>query len=172
VAGYFIVANHRVFIESSSTVGHRALEVRTHGGATRQIPIGEGYSPNENRFEVFVRGAQAPWKLGVTVRLPMSKKRRADGVDPPTTQFMLKLTGVQRSVLEAYYEPIRRGRVEPATHKEVAAKLHRHQNTVRETLYEIWTLMFELDIPMLDTGEKVIAVVEAARVHGLLIPTP
>jgi hypothetical protein len=168
VAGYLIVGHERVFIESSATVGHRALEVRTGGGKSVQIPIGEGYSPRDTRFDILVRGSGRPWKLGITTKV--SSVMRGDGLatDPPTSHFLLALTDVQRAVVEAYLEPVRRGRVEPATHKEVAARLNRHPNTVRETLYEVWTLLFELDIPMLDTSDKRIAVVEAVRIHGLL----
>ena len=170
VAGHLIVANGRVFIESSATIGRRALEVRTDGGIN-QIPIGEGHSPREGRFDIFVRGTNT-WKVSVATRSKTAVRTKAGVADLPTSHFTLDLSDVQRGVLEEYYKPVRRGRVEPATHKEVAASLNRHQNTVRETLYAIWTLMFELDIPMPDISDKRIAVVEAARVHGLLSSEP
>jgi hypothetical protein len=50
----------------------------------------------------------------------------------------------------------------------VAAALNYHPNTVREVLYEIWALMFAEQIPMPDVSDKRVAVVEAARVHGML----
>jgi hypothetical protein len=161
VAGYLIVSHERVFIESSDTVGHRALEVRTGSGTSMQIPIDEG-------FDILVRGASRPWKLGVTVKRSSRAAGSGPNTDPPTSHFLLALTEVQRAVVEAYLDPMRRGRLEPATHKEVATRLDRHPNTVRETLYEVWTLLFELDIPMPDTSDKRIAIVEAVRIHGLL----
>lgn len=168
VAGYFVVNHERVFIESPATVGHRALEVRTDSGVSVQIPIGEGFSPRDSRFDILVRGSDRPWKLSVTLKIPGGLPGGSESADPPTTNFLLVLSEAQRSVVEAYLDPIRRGRVEPATHKEVATRLDRHPNTVRETLYEVWTLLFEMDIPMLDTADKRIAVAEAVRVHGLL----
>ena len=167
VAGHFVVMNNRVFIESSATVGHRALEVRT-SDRTVQIPIGEGYSPRDMRFDVMVRGQTAPWKLGVTVRLPSKVSRDLEAADPPTAHYTLELSEFQRAVLDAYFfQPIRQGRVEPATHREAAGDLNYHPNTVREALYEIWTLMFEQGVPMPDISDKRVAVIEAARIHGM-----
>lgn len=171
IAGQFIVMNNRVFIESSAKIGHRALEVRT-GSRVVQIAIGEGYSPNDPKFEVLVRGSAAPWKLSVTVRSEAVLRSDADAADPPTTHYALDLTRLQLAVLETYCEPLRRGRIEPATHKEVAAALNYHPNHVREALYQIWTQMFEQGVPMPDISDKRMAVVEAARVHGILAPGP
>ena len=89
IAGHFLIMNARLFIESSSTIGHRALEVRT-SNRTVQIPIGEGYSPRDTRFDVLIRGAAAPWKLGVTVRAQTDMQGRADTTDPPTTNYSLE----------------------------------------------------------------------------------
>jgi hypothetical protein len=169
IAGQFIVMNNRVFIESSAKIGHRALEVRTANRSV-QIAIGEGYSPRDPKFEVLVRGAAAPWKLGVTVRSEAVLRASSDATDPPTAHYTLNLTHLQLAVLETYCEPLRRGRIEPATHKEVASVLSYHPNTVREALYEIWTQMFEQGVPMPDISDKRMAVVEAARVHGILTP--
>jgi hypothetical protein len=80
----------------------------------------------------------------------------------------LDLNEREFAVLTAYCEPPNRSRSEPATHKEVAAALNYHPNTVREILYEIWAQMLELQIPMPDVSDKRIAVVEATRLHGLL----
>jgi hypothetical protein len=168
VAGSLLAANGRIFVESAAQPGHRALEVRTASGTAVQIPVGEALSPREDQFEILVHGTGALWKLSVTVR-PSPRRFSSDGRDdPPTRRHELVLSELQQKVLAAYSEPITRGRPEPATHKEVAAVLNYHPNTVREILYEIWALMFAEQIPMPDVTDKRVAVVEAARVHGML----
>jgi hypothetical protein len=170
VAGSLVAVNRRIFIESALQPGHRALELRGSGGTT-QIPAGEGFSPREARFDLFVRGEDSVWKLGVTVRTAVEPAEPAEPGrfdDPPTKRFSLDLTESQYAVLAAYCEPPHRGRSEPATHKEVAAALNYHPNTVREILYEIWARMFAQQVPMPDVSDKRVAVVEATRVHGLL----
>ena len=168
VAGCLLASNQRVFVESSAQLGHRALTVRSHDGVTVQLAVGEGHSPRVNQFEVLVPGDASPWKLGVTVRPAARVGMVAASPDPPTKRHTLELTDLQRMVLVAYFEPITKGRLEPATHREVATALSYHPNTVREILYEVWALMFAEQIPMPDVSDKRVAVVEAARVHGLL----
>lgn len=165
-AGRLVVANHRVFVESAAQEGHRALELITADGI-RQLGAGEGFSPRDNHFEVLIRGEKT-WKLAVTVRSDDLPAAPHSTPDPPTRRFSLDLTEQQFAVLTAYCEPPGRTRAEPATHKEVAAKLNYHPNTVREILYDIWAKMFEQQVPMPDVSDKRIAVVEAARNHGLL----
>ncbi len=167
VAGSLLAVHGRVFIESATQPGHRALELRSDGNVT-QIAAGEGFSPRQNQFELLVRGEGTPWKLSVTVRpdVALSTGERSD--DPPTKRFSLDLTESQYTVLAAYCDPPGRTRSEPATHREVAAALNYHPNTVREILYEIWARMFAEQVPMRDVSDKRVAVVEATRVHGLL----
>ena len=167
IAGRLLAAGERVFVESVSQPGHRALELRGAEGTSIQIPHGEGFSPRESQFDILVRGGTAVWKLGVTVRMPLDPSQ-GESCDPPTNRFDLGLSDLQQSVLEAYCKPLSRGRGEPATHRDVAAALNYHPNTVREILYEIWALMFAKQVPMPDVSDKRVAVVEAARVHGLL----
>jgi hypothetical protein len=168
VAGSFAVVNGRVFVESAGVQGvHRALTIRTDLGVTSHLAVGEGVSPRERFFELIVHGESGPWKLTVAAR-PSTVRDDAGSTDPPTRHHDLALTESQRRVLDAYSEPIRRGRSEPATHRQVAAALNYHPNTVRESLYEIWALMFAEQIPMPDVDDKRVAVVEAARLHGLL----
>jgi hypothetical protein len=157
----------RVFVESTDQPGHRTLEIRGPSG-TNQIPAGEGFSPRDAHFDLFVRGEKSAWKLAVRVRTTPDPITTGRSTDPPTKRLSLELSEKQYAVLAAYSEPPNRGRSEPATHKEVAAALNYHPNTVREILYEIWALMFELQVPMPDVSDKRIAVVEAARLHGLL----
>ena len=168
LAGQFAVINRRVFVESAATIGHRAIEVRSDEQAV-QVPVGEGYSPRQSHFDVLVRGTASPWKLHVTVRSEPQLHGRHDAIDPPTSHYSLSLTDLQRTVLSSYARPLKNGRMEPATHKDVAGELSYHPNTVREALYEIWAMMFEQGIPMPDISDKRFAVVEAARIHGLLV---
>jgi len=165
VAGRLVVAGQRVIVESTTQPGHRAMEISTQEG-TRPLGPGEAFSPRDARFEVLVRGDQV-WRLGISVRLG-TEMAIANGSDPPTRRFALDLTDRQMAVLRAYCEPPGRTRHEPATHKEVAAALNYHPNTVREVLYDIWAQMFAEQVPMPDVSDKRVAVVEAARVHGLL----
>jgi hypothetical protein len=167
IAGTLLAVNHRVFIESATQPGHRALELRGPAGTT-QIAAGEGFSPRDNQFDLLIRGEDSVWKLGVTVRETVESLVASHSDDPPTKRFSLDLTETQYAVLSAYCEPPSRGRSEPATHKEVAAALSYHPNTVREILYEIWARMFAQQVPMPDVSDKRVAVVEATRVHGLL----
>jgi hypothetical protein len=167
VAGNLLAANERIFIESATQPGHRALEIRSQEG-TKAISAGEGFSPRDSRFDLLVRGEDATWKMSVRVRTMHRSGSAQRSVDPPTKRFSLDLDERQFAVLTAYCEPPRRGRSEPATHKEVAAALNYHPNTVREILYEIWARMFELQVPMPDASDKRVQVVEAARLHGLL----
>ena len=167
IAGNLLAANRRVFVESAAQPGHRALELQTSEGIT-QISAGEGISPRDGQFSIFVRGENSPWKLTVSVRPPIESLIEQHPDDPPTKKFSLELSELQYAVLTAYCEPPGRGRSEPATHKEVAATLNYHPNTVREILYEIWARMFAEQVPMPDVSDKRVAVVEAARVHGLL----
>jgi hypothetical protein len=90
------------------------------------------------------------------------------GEDPPTERLPFDLNDFQRKVLIEYAVPMSNGRGEPATHREVATRLSFHPNTVRETLYDIWTHFFEMGVPMIDVDDKRVAVVEAARLHGIL----
>jgi hypothetical protein len=167
VAGNLLAVNRRIFIESATQPGHRALELRSTAGTT-QIAAGEGFSPRDSQFDLFVRGEDSVWKLGVTVRATVDSSDVGRSDDPPTKRFSLDLSESQYAVLVAYCEPPSRGRSEPATHKEVAAALNYHPNTVREILYEIWARMFAQQVPMPDVSDKRVAVVEATRVHGLL----
>jgi hypothetical protein len=168
VAGSLAVVNGRVFVESAGEQGlHRALTIRTDAGTTRQLAVGDGASPRERRFEIYVHGDSGPWRIGVAARARPPRSSSPEGPDPPTHHHAVTLTDLQQRVLDAYAEPIRRGRLEPATHRQVAAALSYHQNTVREVLYDIWALLFAEQIPMPDVDDKRVAVVEAARLHGL-----
>lgn len=166
VAGQLVAAGGRVFVESADAPEHRALEIRAPETPPVHLAHGEGFAPRTATFEVLIHGDRV-WTLGVAVR--RDTVITAEGsAEPPTMGFDLDLTPMQMRVLEAYCAPILRGRVEPATHKEVAVALSYHPNSAREALYDIYTRMFAAGIPMLDVADKRVAVVEAARRHGLI----
>jgi len=168
LAGRLVVSADRVFVENTGSPGHRAIEVRSAHRSV-QIAVGEGHSPREGRFDVVIPGSIQSWSLAVTLRPPAVASQGPSGDDPPTRRFALHLTGTEQKVLTAYCAPLNEGRLEPATHREVATALNYHPNTVRECLYEIWAKMFELGIPMPEISDKRNAVVEATRIHGLLL---
>ena len=130
------------------------------------LGVGEGFSPATSEFRVAVHGEQRSWTLLVAVRGSTSPPVAAGG-DLPTRNFELELTPMQRRVVEAYVAPMRRGRLEPATHREVATTLSYHPNSAREALYEVWARMFAAGIPMPDVSEKRVAVAEAVLLHRL-----
>jgi hypothetical protein len=115
-----------------------------------------------------IRGSSDQWRISVTTRTLATLRTLESPDDLPTTRITLDLTDFQWTVLRAYAEPIVLGRIEPANHKEVAAALNYSPNRVRQVLYEVWSILFAEGVPMLDVDDKRVAVVEAARVHGLL----
>jgi hypothetical protein len=98
--------------------------------------------------------------------------RRPDATDLPTSHHALELTALQPQSQEAHFQPLRQGRLEPATQQTACHQRQLSPNTVREAHWEIWTLMFEQSMRMPDTSDNRVAVVEAARVHGLLPVEP
>ena len=130
------------------------------------VGAGDAFAPAEASFRVMMRGQARTWLLDVVVRPQMFPARSSD--DYPTRIHELELSALQRRTIEAYLEPMRRGRLEPATHREVAESLGCHPNTAREVLYGVWAEMFAAAVPMPDVADKRVAVVEAIRLHRLL----
>jgi len=166
VVGKFLTLNQRVFIESSNQLGHRAIEVQTPQKSV-QIAIGEGYGPSEPHFDVIARGSIGIWRLNISLRNSKTVRMLEDAVDLPTMRPNVELSELQTRVLNAYCEPLRCGRIEPASHRDVGLSLNYSASRVRQVLYEVWSIFFEQGIPMVDVDDKRVAVVEAARVHGL-----
>jgi hypothetical protein len=166
VAGTLIAANGRLFVDSSSHVGHRALEIHT-GKRKVQIPLGEGMSLTGD-CDVVIRGYNRNWILHISVHAVSAVVRSDSRDELPTAHVKLELTEMQWMVLRAYYEPIRLGYHEPASHREVATALGFHLNTVRNKIYEIRDLMYVNGLQMPETKDARVAVIEATRIHGLL----
>lgn len=166
VAGRLLAIGTRLMIECAEKPGYRALELLIPGEATRYVPLGEAWSPRPREFAVLVAGGQSrAWRLDVTVR------RRAvpKGISSvPTDLEPLHLAPAERELLAAYAAPLQRGQLEPATHRRVAEQLHMDYNTARARLYQIGRRFFAAELPMPDVGDKRVAVVECARIHGLL----
>lgn len=167
VAGRLILAGGRVFVEASDAAGRPALEVVASGRPPVLLAAGDGFAPAESQFRIIVHGQSATWPLDVAAAA-RSTTSSSDAGEVPTARHSLELTDAQRRVIEAYIAPLQRGRLEPATHREVAERLGLHQNTAREVLYSVWSSLFSAGIPMPDVADKRVAVVEAIRLHRLL----
>ena len=119
-----------------------------------------------------MQGALSLWRLTVRVveagNRGLGLSRGGPDDEPLTTGYQLELTPQEQAVIDAYFEPFRRGRQEPATHREVAERLHYGQSRVREILYGVWAEMERKQIPMPDVDDKRQAVIEAAQAHGLV----
>ncbi len=167
VAGRLVVAGARVFVEARDVAGRSALEVIAAGRPAFMLGAGEGFCPSQSTFRVVVHGGARTWPLEVAVRGSDPTLTDAS-TEEPTRTHELTLTETQRRVVEAYLEPMRRGRHEPATHRDVAAALGCHPNSAREVLYAVWSRLFAADVPMPDVADKRVAVAEAIRLHRLL----
>jgi len=167
VAGRLVVAAGRVFVEALDVAGRSALEIVAAGRPPVMLAAGDGFAPSETAFRVIVHGQTRSWPLDVAVR-PDSHLLSPDTTDEPTRTHVLTLTDSQHRIIDAYMEPVRRGRLEPATHREVADALGCHQNSAREVLYSVWSVLFAAGVPMPDVADKRVAVVEAIRLHRLL----
>lgn len=165
MAGTLVVANQRVFVETTANPERPVPEVHVDGRPPVPVGVGAAYAPAEERFRVLVRGDR-DWQLQVHVRREEAAPHVGD--DPQTRTYELALTATQRKVLRAYLEPLRRGRPEPATHRQVADALGYHPNSAREVIYEVWSRMFAAAIPMPDHSDKRVAVVQTLLLHGLL----
>lgn len=167
VAGRLVVAGGRVFVEALEAAGRSAMEISAPGRPPVMLGAGDGFAPSESAFRVTIHGANRSWPLDVAVRSG-ARSLSAASTDEPTTTHQLPLSDAQRRIIEAYIEPVRRGRLEPATHREVAEALGCHQNSAREVLYSVWSALFAAGVPMPDVADKRVAVVEAIRLHRLL----
>lgn len=167
IAGRLVVAAGRVFVEAIDASGRSALEITAAGRPPTMLAAGDGFTPSETAFRVTTHGAHRSWPLDIVVR-PEDHAPATDSVDEPTRTHALPLSDAQRRIINAYMDPIQRGRLEPATHREVARSLGCHQNSAREVLYSVWSALFAAGVPMPDVADKRVAVVEAIRLHRLI----
>ena len=166
VAGRLVVAAGRVFVEARDAAGRSALAIVTPGRPPVMVGAGDGFCPAEASFRIVVHGETRTWPVEVATRAN-SAASAAISAEDPTHTHELDLSDAQRRIIAAYYEPLRRGRLEPATHREVAEQLGCHHNTAREVLYAVWATLFAADVPMPDVSDKRVAVTEAIRLHRL-----
>jgi hypothetical protein len=94
----------------------------------------------------------------------------AGTVEEPETRVEPDLTDRQWEMLGAYTDPLRQGRTAPATHKEVAAKLHWSYATMRVECNAIWAAFKIAGVPMREFRDKRDAVIDAAVRHHLVPP--
>ncbi len=167
IAGRLVVAGDRVFVEASDGPGRSALEVTAPARPPILLAAGDGFAPAEHTYRITVHGRDRSWPIDVAVAPPV-RDRHHHATDAPTERHALELTDAQRRVLEAYTAPLRRGRLEPATHREVADALGCHPNSAREVLYTVWSALFATGIPMPEVADKRVAVAETIRLHKLL----
>lgn len=129
VAGRLVVAAGRVFVEARDAAGRSALAIVTPDGPPVMVGAGDGFCPAEASFRIVVhseapepgRSRSPPAPIALHRQLSPLRTRLTPtnsisamhngGSSPPTTS---------RSV---------RGRLEPATHREVAEQLGCHHNT-------------------------------------------
>lgn len=167
VAGWLVVANNRIIVEAAESRSGRSLQLVSAGRPPMLLGCGEAFAPSGHQFTVIVHGEQATWPIHITV-VDAARTRVQTIGGEPTRRFHLQLTETQHAVISAYVEPMRRGRFEPATHREVADQLSYHPNSVREVLYEVWATLLGAGIPMPDISDKRVAVSEAVLLHQLL----
>jgi hypothetical protein len=166
-AGAFLVAGERVMVETSAEAGHAPVRIVWEDRPPLDLPPGEVYGPASVEFDVVVRGERS-WVLHVRTRGPVPPPA-PDGSagDPPTERRPFDLGGHERMVLDAYVAPLRAGRLEPATHAEVAERLSYSVNKVRRDLYGIWQQMVTCGVAVPEYGDKRVAVAQAALAHRL-----
>jgi hypothetical protein len=179
IAGRLVTAGGRVFVEVADAPKRPSVQIHMEGRPVVSVGVGDAFSPAEDQFRVVIQGSQQMWPLDVRVHrrtgdTPEAGHDQSEAAEDPevpaTHTYDVPFTDLQERVLHAYLEPLTRGRLEPATHREVAAALSYHPNRVREVLYDIWALLFHTGVPLPDIGEKRVAVVEAVRLHRLLPP--
>lgn len=173
VAGAIRMVDGRLAVENLSD--KVAFDVKTPDGPLETVRPGALLSPADDRFEIvyrgtdvhviMVRGEAVPRPLGP----PVVAGPGSDGDQPPT-RLDPDLTPRQWQVLDAYTEPLRRGRTAPATHKEVADRLHWAYATVRTECNAIWAAFRLAGVSMREFRDKRDAVVDAAVRHRLRPP--
>jgi hypothetical protein len=168
-AGAFLIAGTRVAVENTSTTTPASLQVRAPGQPPVEVSPGEVYAPSALEYDVIVRG-ERDWTQTVRVR-PFTSLPPSHG-DPTTQDWDLNLSDQEHRVLAAYLTPLQAGRLEPATHTEVAAALHYSTNKVRSDLYSIWAKMIAGGVPVPDYHDKRMAVTTAAVKNGIILRQP
>jgi hypothetical protein len=169
-AGALLLANGRVLVESSGEAHHPALQVRSPSRPPVEVSGGEAYAPGEIEFDVVVRG-EREWLLSVRTRRwrppPSPGPGDAGGGEPATYRPGFSLSPYELDLLRAYLAPMRDGRLEPATHAEVAAAMHYSVTKVRVDLYAVWARMVTEGLAVTPYPDKRLAVARAALAYGL-----
>jgi hypothetical protein len=169
IAGSLLLAGgRRLAVECSAERGHRPLQVMTAGGVPVTVALGEVYAPAANEFDVVVSG-DTKWVVSVRVRdlngpYPIPDR----STDTRTRRIALDLSDHDRSLIEAYLEPMRAGGPEPASHADVAARLAYSPSKVRHDLYDIWARMAAAGFPIQDGTDKRSAVLDIVQSYRIV----
>jgi hypothetical protein len=176
VAGAVRMVDERVGVDNLSD--KVAFDVKTPEGPLETVRPGTLLAPASDRFEISYQGSQDdPYRILVHRQ---AEPRWVDGrrqlagraglVEEPETRVEPDLTDRQWRMLGAYTEPLRHGRTAPATHKEVAGKLHWSYATMRVECNAIWAAFKIAGVPMREFRDKRDAVIDAAVRHHLVPP--
>ncbi|HEX6423237.1 MAG TPA: hypothetical protein VFZ79_07135 [Acidimicrobiales bacterium] len=170
VAGAVVAVDGRVGVDNLSD--KVAFDVKTADGPLETVRPGGLVAPAGDRFEIVFVGSldthviavhrqTEPRRLGIEPPVPD---------DEPPTMLEPQLTARQWQILEAYTEPLRSGATTPATHAQVAARVHWGYSLVRRECHAIWAAFRMAGVPVRAFPDRRDAVVDAAIRHRLRAP--
>ena len=166
-AGAIFDVHGRLAVENSGS--RLAFDVYAEGRSPYSVPPGAWISPVEPTFEIRVGGVMTH-TISVAHNVHHVATLIVGADEPirsgPPTGARLVLTERQRQVVEAYVEPLAEGGG-PATHGEVAAKLHMSRALVRSECGKIWSAMLLAGIPMRELADARDQIVDAWSRHRL-----
>jgi hypothetical protein len=164
-AGEIFFANGRLVVANTSE--RFAFDARVEDRPPISIPPGSWFSPTDPSYEVHVRGAVL-YTITVnrnqnsvnTIMVELDEPIRTG----PPTGATLELTARQRAVLNAYVEPLSKG-AGPATHQQVADRLHISRSLVRVECNKIWSALLFAGVPMRNFEDTRDQIVDAWNRH-------
>jgi len=176
VAGAIRMVDERVGVDNLSD--KVAFDIKTPDGPLETVRPGTLLAPATDRFEISYQGSQDDaYRILVhrqaEPRWVDVRRRRAGPaglVEEPETRVEPDLTDRQWEMLGAYTDPLRQGRNAPATHKDVASKLHWSYATMRVECNAIWAAFKIAGVPMREFRDRRDAVIDAAVRHHLARP--
>lgn len=175
VAGAIRAIDGRLGVENLSD--KVAFDVKTPDGPLETVRPGALLSPADRHFEIVYQGTGDAHRILVAGEVePRPLGPAGAGVpihdgDQPPTRIDPELTPRQWQILDAYTEPVRKGATAPATHKQVADRLHWAYATVRIECNAIWGAFLLAGVSMREFRDKRDAVVDAAVRHRLRPPS-
>jgi hypothetical protein len=168
VAGVIRVIGHRVAVENLSQ--KVAFDVKTPDAPVEVVRPDMLVAPPGEWFEIRYGGSRDVYVIHVhrhPVPAPLPDRHPGQVDDEVPTRVDPDLTSRQWQMLAAYTEPLRRGGTSPATHREVAERLHWSHATIRVECHAIWGAFKVAGVPMRQFRDKRDAVIDAAVRHRL-----